>query len=279
MSTRRHLVYPLLAAASLLVVSLVAAATPPEKMTVDDVNALLKAGVGEKVILRQVEATGTEMTLTVETILRLKKAGASDELLAALVGSRAGEAAPAATGGAAMESGKAPFRVYRDRNDRGEEVVHITNLDESGRRIGGEVADHATPNVVRQEAGDSARPEPEGRYDNPPPVVVNVYPPPTGLSGTQVDGGYVGEGPVYPGGLYPGYAAGYRPADPRRCARPGYAGSYLSPPGSYSHYLLYHHPDRWTGDVGLFSQPRAFSTLPYRVNTAAERNRMRFPHH
>ena len=80
-------------------------------MTVDDTLALLKAGVSEKVILRQVAATGAHLALSVPQILKLKAAGASDALLAALMGPTT---APAA--GGARPEGQS-IRVYREKNE------------------------------------------------------------------------------------------------------------------------------------------------------------------
>ena len=109
-------------------------------MSVDEVIALLKAGVGEKVVLAQVRATGARPALTVADILKLKTAGASDDLLAALV-----DPAPAGS----IPQAAHQFRVYREVNALGEEVLHITNLAEAGRRIGGEVERRDQGNATR----------------------------------------------------------------------------------------------------------------------------------
>lgn len=274
MLRRSRRFYSLPAAALLLATSLAGAAAPG--MTVDDIVALLRAGVGERVILRQIETTGTEITLTVEMILKLKKAGATDDLLAALVDSPS--AAPMAIDAADAAPSSRPFRVYREKNEKGEEVLHITNLDESGRRMGGEAVDQPQPNVVQGPATASGDRAVEGeRYDNQPPVIVNIYPPEP--QGPAIDGGYVDDGPSYSIGSYGGYLAGYLPGYSRHCpyARSS-LGGHMSAAGSYSRNLRYRHAEPRGSDLGLFSQPRSFSTAPYRANTAAQRNRMRFGH-
>jgi hypothetical protein len=218
-------------------------------MTVDDTLALLKAGVSEKVILRQVAATGTRLALSVPQILKLKAAGASDALLAALMGPTT---APAA--GGARPEGQS-IRVYREKNESGEEVLHVTNLDAAGRRIGGELDDwidsgspHADTLASRpadRYAGDAA----ESRQA---PVIVNVYPPSMENSAGQ---SVIMDGGVYAGRLYGGYAGGFGPPRRPACDKPG--GALLAEPG-------------------LFSRPSAIDTRPYRANTAAQRNRIRF---
>jgi hypothetical protein len=54
-------------------------------LTVDDVIELLQAGVGEEVILRQMEADGSVFHLDARDILDLRYAGASDDLIEAMI--------------------------------------------------------------------------------------------------------------------------------------------------------------------------------------------------
>jgi len=248
---------------------------PEAPLTIDQVIALLEAKVGEKVILRQIDATGTRLTMTVETLLSLKAAGASDALLEALQGGIA-PAAPApiisdAAARPAMEGreGEHPFRVFLMEDDEGGRVVHITNLDENGKRIGGELPpdDRASRNVVTPADPGATR---GTRHDAPPadtgayggaddeqarqPVVVNVYntAPASPGDGTALIGGSEpigGDAFIYPG-IYPGYfnyGYGYTPAvyPPHGAVvgpRYGHGGVIYSPPGSYSHYVRYHRP-------------------------------------
>jgi len=281
-----------LAPCALLAVSSIQAAPPT--VTVDDIVALLKAKVGEKVILRQVVAASTRLTLTVEALLRLKAAGAGDDLLEALQGlDRSSEAddgaEPSASGRAAAGRAESSIRVYTRLNELGQPVVHMTNLDASGRRIGGEVEHPAQVNLV-QPSQNSPAPEPvyepepfEAGYrdeDSGSGVVVNVYPPESGGYGIESPRGFYALGSYlggsYPGGYYPGYAIGYSSAYHQHSSRCGhYGGGYvISPPGSYSHFLQYHHGPATNPEPYLLGRPRVITVAPYTYGTAAQRNRV-----
>lgn len=54
-------------------------------MTAEEVHHLLTTEVSEEVILSQIEATGSVFELSVEEIIKLKKAGASDELIMSMI--------------------------------------------------------------------------------------------------------------------------------------------------------------------------------------------------
>lgn len=250
---------------------------PETPLTIDQVIALLEAKVGEKVILRQIESTGTRLTMTVDALLSLKAAGASDALLEALQEettphTAATEAKPVPKATPAMDGmeGEHPFRVFLMEDNSGGRVVHITNLDENGRRIGGELPedDRATRNVVAR--GDQASPPPVERQAPPAgdaggyaagygegggqqPVIVNVYnqAPAPANDGTALIGGSepIGGDAFINTGIYPGYfdyGYGYSPTVYPHGAvvgpRYGYGGVIYSPPGSYSHYVRYHRP-------------------------------------
>ncbi|HET9480347.1 MAG TPA: hypothetical protein VFP98_01195, partial [Candidatus Polarisedimenticolia bacterium] len=255
---------------------------------------LLEARIGETIILKQIRATGTRLALNVDALIRLKAAGASDELLEALLdgwdrpgpdGSAQASTEPEA-GGSAVTSrpGSAPiqaaasssFRVLSQVNDAGERVLLVTNLDASGRRIGGELEPRSGRNVVheRVDTAPSASID-SGEHARQAPVIVNIHPPPA--EGEPMDGaGYDEPEPAYPGGLYPAYAGfglyGFVPAHHRHgpsCVhRGGRYGSFApDPPGSWSHFLRYHHPGAGAGIL---------DTAPYRKGTAASRNRRYF---
>ncbi len=236
-----------------------AAAAEAATMTVDDVVALLKAGVGEPLILAQAEASGSRMTLSVDEILRLKSAGATDTLIASLM--QGPEATP--------EEASPGFRIYTEITGTGEKVIHITNLDASGRRIGGEVPDPAPRNVI------SSASSPGTSYDNDPGgpspassptnVYVEVYPPePEAPEAPPMAlGGYGGLYPGYLPGYIPGYSVVGRHRGPGRSRLVGPSWSAYSPPGSWSHFERYHHR----------------MTAPYRAGSAAARNRATFRRH
>jgi hypothetical protein len=251
---------------------------PETPLTIDQVIALLEAKVGEKVILRQIESTGTRLTMTVDTLLSLKAAGASDALLEALQEETTPHAAapemkPVPKAAPAMDGtqGEYPFRVFLMEDNSGGRVVHITNLDENGKRIGGELPedDRASRNVVTR--GEHASSPPAERREPPAddsegyaagyaeggngqqPVIVNVYnqAPASPGDGTALIGGSepIGGDAFINTGIYPGYfnyGYGYSPTVYPHGAlvgpRYGYGGIIYSPPGSYSHYIRYHRP-------------------------------------
>src|SRR6478672_1813764 len=64
------------------VVAAVAAPTPV--LTQQDISRLLDLGIPEPTIIDKVKASGTSYVLGAEDIARLKKAGASDALIAAI---------------------------------------------------------------------------------------------------------------------------------------------------------------------------------------------------
>jgi len=254
------------------------AAPPPARITLDDVVAMLKAGIGEKVILAQLEATGTELKLTVEGLLELKAAGASDALLERLVqpdwDRREGAATDSPPPARASVSGEHPFRVYRETTGDGEEVMHITNLDASGKRIGGELKpeERIPANVVHP--SPESPPRPERRYEEEEPqetqspVVVNIYSDdtftPRTIGSLHDDRDLYG--PSYYHGRYHGWLGGFYPVHRhgRHCGHHlSHYRPYISPPGSYTHFLRYHHPD-------------VLDTAPYTHGTAASRNRTYF---
>ena len=261
-------------------------------LTIDQVIALLEAKVGEKVILRQIEATGTRLTMTVDTLLSLKGAGASDALLEALQeetspwqeAQDAGAAAASESPAHGIVDGEHPFRVFLMEDDAGGRVVHITNLDENGKRIGGELPeDHrASRNVMAP--GEQPHPsyEPQASRDagaygggsGTQPVIVNVYnnTPDQASDGTALIGGSEPIGGAYiQTGVYPGYfnyGYGYSPTIYPHGAlvgpRYGHGGVIYSPPGSYSHYQQYHRPDG-------AHQFRGVSMYPYNYGIPAGR--------
>jgi len=210
-------------------------------VTLDDVASMLKAGVGESIILEQAGSAGISFTLGVPEILKLKEAGASDRLLESLMKLARSPRTTTAESAAGAPSDSPAYRIYREKTSDGEEVLHVTNLDPSGRRMGGEVFDDGAVNRVDTSGpaftGDSGPRQRDyeviGDREPQPPVVVNVFPPDSGPPA-----GYVAESPYiyrdpyayrYVGGILPGYRTwGYgRPA-------------VWAPPGSWTHYRLYH---------------------------------------
>ncbi|HXI01693.1 MAG TPA: hypothetical protein VNI57_00815 [Candidatus Saccharimonadales bacterium] len=249
-----------LLAFSLLALAVPAAASAPGPLGLDQVVSLVKAGVGEPLILRQASDRGLAFDVGVDEVLALKHAGAGDSLINSLMdlaGATGASQAGAEVAPSTSDPGEQlPFRIYTDTDENGQPVLHITNLDASGKRMGGPVQDEqpAPENAYRsrgEPAAETADEEPASGAAAPPPqVVVNVFNPASEPVAST------GEVPVvYPGGYLPGYAYYGR-------GLLGYAG-VPSPPGSWSHYKRYHAPES-AGYPGLYN-----GTLWYRESHPA----------
>lgn len=235
--------------AAILLVALstaaVNAASPPVRLpppTVPEILAMLEAGIGQTVILRMISDRGVPAVVTVPDLLVLRSAGAADPLLEALAGGPAeavsGVLVPSTTGG---------LRTWVEIADHGERVLHVTNLDPDGRRIGGEISSaerrHLASGTIPVERRDA---EADREEISTAPVVVNVY---------------------------------TRPApDDDRAAYPGWIGAF-PPAGRYPGLLYPHHrggsPRPAATREEFFGRPRIIDTTPYRAATAAQRNRAR----
>lgn len=124
--------HPLSLTVGLMVIMALAPPALADGVTVADIETLLNGGVGESVILRHVERWGLEHDLDVADLLRLVEAGASEGLLEGLL-----SGVPSASG-----------QVTRAELLPGEGGLLLTNLDEEGRRVGGEVPNPVPFNQV-----------------------------------------------------------------------------------------------------------------------------------
>ena len=232
-------------------VFLFSSASPPASapVSLDDVVALLRAGVGESIILKEIGDGGPSFALGVQEVLRLKAAGAGDHLIEALMAPHPGGAAMGGEPAGPEPSRQPGYRIYKERAADGQEVLHVTNLDEQGRRLGGESPDPVeVPNRYdTSERGEGSGSRADRRYNGEyavigdsapsPPVVVNVYPPestaPVGYAGGY-GSPYMYRDPYaysYPGGILPGYRPAYGYFRP-----PG----TFAPPGSATHFQRSH---------------------------------------
>lgn len=153
---------------------------------------------------------------------------------------------------------KGGLRVYRERNARGEEILTVTNLDELGRRIGGEL-----PPTARSVAASPECSNGQEAASAAPPVIINVYSAPQSGGYFEPNGpdgytGYDGYQAVVPYGAYGGYG--------------GYLSGYY-PNGGGNHHRHMQQP------TGLFSRPPIIDKRPYQRGTAAQRNRAAFHRH
>ncbi len=172
-----------IATALLLAAPAVAAHAP---LTVGDVVLLLEAGVGHDVILTQGSLAGFASPLSVEDILRLRRAGADDTLLRSLqeAGRQGHELSPVTE--TASDEG---VRIFRTRGDDGREVLVLTNLDETGRPLASgrepvagviSASDRGPAPGTSREAGAAAHVPPSAATLLPPTVEVVVRRDPAG---------------------------------------------------------------------------------------------------
>ena len=225
------------------------ASRPADPVSLDEIERMLRSGVREDVILMQVNSVGMSSEASAADLRSLKSAGASDRLLDAIL--HPGEARPA--------------RVITRIGADGRKVVTLTNLDDSGRRLGGEVPRPVRTNVVSERTARAdrspARRESRGavrqavREPDPPPYQNDdsgdVY-----VEEVEEVEGPVGEFPSLPLGTPVPHLLGAQPS----VVVPGLGvggvpfswGSTwglfapVSPPGSWSHYLKHHHHDTTT---------------------------------
>ncbi len=288
--------------------ALAASPSPDGPLGLDQILALVGAGVGDAIILRQAAPAGIAFTLGVDEVLALKRAGASDSLIGSLMDMTAPAAVPGSaaaahpTGAGSLPSGagspvEPSFRIYPEVDVEGQTVIHITNLDASGRRMGPPAAEEeAPPSNAYESRRDSEAAEGwepwevdpgygGGRSQGaPPPVIVNVFNPvaeAAALSELEPDSRYVSS-------YDRRYMGGYLPYQP--CSHAGHGGRHSygvpSPPGSWSHYMLYHgegsigHADLYDGGLAWRSrQPATVRAgalpVPFHTAGADSLNRMR----
>jgi hypothetical protein len=139
-----------------------------DPVSVSDLELLVRGGVGDAVVLRHVERWGLERDLDTADLLALSQAGASEDLLETLVG-----------------GGLTAAEATRTRTLADGDGLLLTNLDESGRRLGGEDPEPAPfnqvePTVTRYDPVE--RPAAVAAHTHPPRAVPVAPPAPTGIS-------------------------------------------------------------------------------------------------
>jgi hypothetical protein len=121
---------------AILLLSLAAnAPAAADPVSFADLHLLVEGGVGEAAILRHLERWGLERDLRAADLVALRRAGAGDSLLAALA---------AVPGLGTPEERREPLAGGRG--------VLLTNLDEEGRRLGGEAPPAVRGTGEREEA-------------------------------------------------------------------------------------------------------------------------------
>jgi hypothetical protein len=112
--------------ATLLIFAVVSVAAAEEGgLTVEEIVTLSKAELSDDVIINQILVTGSTFFLDVADLLKLKKDGVSDRIIAAMIETRL-DKEPAQPPGA---------RVVEMDKEEGKKYVLLTNKDEEGERI------------------------------------------------------------------------------------------------------------------------------------------------
>ncbi|OGL45236.1 MAG: hypothetical protein A2161_06965 [Candidatus Schekmanbacteria bacterium RBG_13_48_7] len=111
---------------------------PVYPFTTEDIIKLVEAKFDENLLISQIEATKTVLSLTGTDIESLREKGASENLLSYLkihflVEENADIKKPDTS------SEKSRIRILQKTDDNGRSVVCLTNINEDGQRIGGEL--------------------------------------------------------------------------------------------------------------------------------------------
>lgn len=96
---------------------------------------LLRSGVPAEAVRAYVEAEEVYFPLEPEDLVALKQAGAEGDFLVFLLERSARATRPAEPAGVEIVYESEGFRVFRQKDAAGREVLVLTNLDEKGRRM------------------------------------------------------------------------------------------------------------------------------------------------
>ena len=169
-------------------------------VTLEDIVKLSRAKTGDEVILKLIEKEGIAKPVSSKDVVYLKEQGVSDRVIQYLVKlSSADKPVPSGDN----------LRTYYTTTKTGKRIPVITNIDESGKRMGGEVPPDPAP--ANPEAYGGAQQEPREirvivENDSRRPEYPEPYPEP--YVEEYVDDRY--EMPPFPS-YYP-YSTGYYPS-------------------------------------------------------------------
>lgn len=137
----------------LCVLFLFAAAAQASVMTNDDVIKMAKAGVGDSLIIQQIDRSDPAFDTSVDGVIRLKKSGVSDTVIDRMMNKRAAAApapapAPAqqpVSGGAVPPPGSGPVLICRECGT----IEYVREVEKAGQAGGtGAVVGGVTGAVV-----------------------------------------------------------------------------------------------------------------------------------
>jgi hypothetical protein len=121
-------------------------------LTRDELLDMLGAKIGTGVIARQLESEGLAFRPAPADLVALKKAGASDRLLEAVLDAamRPVAAAPASGNRLEPDGSGTGTRIFASTDATGRPVLVLTNLDESGARLDPAGAEEPLSMIVRE---------------------------------------------------------------------------------------------------------------------------------
>jgi hypothetical protein len=182
-------------------------------MSTNDIIQLAKLHTSEELMINVIQRSGLDHPLTTQEIIQLKEAGVTERVIQYLLklSTPETEKLPGPEGESVQVSKN--MRVYQTRDKNGKIITVATNLDENGKRIGGELPPPEP---------ESVQPEPqypEYAPQEPREVYVTVRheneypdegygPPPEAYS--PYDYSPYGYSPYYGG--YPSYSTAYYPS-------------------------------------------------------------------
>ena len=132
-------------------------------ISIDQIVKLSKLKAGDDLILQLIQKEKLDKPITTKDVLYLKQQGVSDRVIAYLMklSDTKGQKMPPQEGQSIWISEN--LRAYYTTTKDGKKVKVITNLDENGKRLGGELP----PEAERKEV--------ENAYQRSEPKEINVY--------------------------------------------------------------------------------------------------------
>jgi hypothetical protein len=141
-------------------------------VSLEDIVKLSKANTSDEVILQLIQKEGLAKPVTSKEIVYLKQQGVSDRVIQYLMKVSAAEKS---------ESSQENMRSYYTTTKSGKRILIVTNLDENGKRMGGEIppdpAPAQAPEVVYERQPQEIRVvvENDSRYEDRYPVEYPEY--------------------------------------------------------------------------------------------------------
>lgn len=209
----------------LALIFVLAASTITYGITTQEIVQLSKLKTGDELLIELIQKSPLDKSITTQDVLLMKDAGVSERVITYLLKVSDPEKIklPEQEGESVWISEN--IRVYRTRDKNGKVIEVVTNLDEQGKRVGGEIP-----------AAESNPPDeryPEYVPEAPREIYVTVRHEDYGerdygerdYEAAEVYGPMYGGIPIYSGGYYPGY---YIPR-PHHNRHPSFGGNPHKP--------------------------------------------------